>query len=298
MTRLASYQYAFAALLLACWPVWPWYVTATLDGSNDFAGLLAAVTVGVVSWLGGDSQRNSEHQNKDAPDAQMLAVHRTSLVSTAHSLGLPALALLGYMLASIVGVPSAFRAAFASLAIAALLSRWRFGTYLYLPIFALCLLALPLAASIQFYLGYPLRILAGYLSVALLQLNGLHVLLEGTLINWHGQFVAIDAPCSGVKMMWSSLYLSYTLAALYRLSSLRTMLVIMLAVAIVICANALRAAALFYTETGLVALPSWTHSAIGMVCFAFALGLIGYGIGVINNWQIGNHSVKKLGRYL
>lgn len=266
--RISMYPVLFAALLVACWPVWPWYLTATLDGSNDYAGLLAAATVGLVAWYSGETKQ----------------------MPTARGLCLPALALIGFGIASLAGVPNALRATLAGLAIAAMLSSWRFGTMLYLPLLALCLLALPLAASIQFYLGYPLRVLAGNFSVLLLQMNGLHVVLEGTLLNWQGQLIAIDAPCSGVKMMWSSMYLSYTLAALSRLSSLRTMLVMLFTVFAVVCANGLRAAALFYTETGIVALPDWAHSAIGVVCFTLALGAIVYAMGQAKHWQMRSYA--------
>jgi exosortase len=248
----------FLALLLACWPVWPWYVTASMDASNDYAGLLAASTVAWLAWRGEPGRAN---------DLSLFALF-----------SLPMLLLVAYLVATLAGLPLALRAALAMLSVAAFLSRWRFGRAVYLPLFALSLLALPLAASLQFYLGYPLRVIAGSISAALLQANGFAVVREGTLLNWHGQLLAIDAPCSGVKMLWAALYLSYCLAAFYRLSTWRTLLAIWCAVVIVVLGNALRAAALFYSEGGLVKLPdgiqSWSHSGIGMMSFIAVMSLI------------------------
>lgn len=211
-------------------------------------------------------------QNTLAPDG---------LASSAHPLALPAnplllasLLLLAYLLATLAGLSPALRAIPGVLALAALASVGCFGRRLHLPLFALSLLALPLAASLQFYLGYPLRVLAGSVSVILLQLNGIAVLREGTLLNWGGQLISIDAPCSGVKMLWAAMYLTYTLAALHGLSVSKTMAAIALAVCTVVIANAVRAAALFYTESGIIHLPAWAHGVIGVIVFVAAASVI------------------------
>ncbi|WP_034923523.1 archaeosortase/exosortase family protein, partial [Candidatus Accumulibacter vicinus] len=67
--------------------------------------------------------------------------------------------------------------------------------------------------SLQFYGGYPLRVLAGSLAVALLQLNGLAVERAGAVLLWDGRQIAIDAPCSGLRMLWAGAYLMAAAAA-------------------------------------------------------------------------------------
>jgi exosortase/archaeosortase family protein len=82
--------------------------------------------------------------------------------------------------------------------------------------------------------------------------------------------VAIDAPCSGVRMLWSAILTAFALAAVLRLPASRTVALAAAASATVVLANGVRAAALFLPETGAVLLPPWTHAAIGVVTFAGA----------------------------
>jgi exosortase/archaeosortase family protein len=114
--------------------------------------------------------------------------------------------------------------------------------------------------------------------VAMLRMNGIAVAREGAMLAWNGQLIAIDAPCSGVKMLWAGLYLACALAASYRLPAVRTMAAVALACAVVVAANAVRAAALFHTEAGLLQLPPWSHQASGVVCFIAAALVILMGV--------------------
>ena len=69
------------------------------------------------------------------------------------------------------------------------------------PVLGLSLLSLPLLASLQFYAGYPLRVVTAEASRWLLppasasQRSGASLLVNG-------QLVIVDAPCSGVQMLW------------------------------------------------------------------------------------------------
>ncbi len=265
-------RWLLPAVLAALWPVWRWYVAGTLDGSNDGWGLLAAATAIALCWRARQAQLLSEAGNG----------HHDALGWPAWPLALPLLFLLAYLLATLAGLSPALRAVPAVLALAALASLACFGRRVHLPLFALSLLALPLAASLQFYLGYPLRVVAGSLSALLLQLNGLAVVREGTLLRFGEQVIAIDAPCSGVKMLWAAMYLTYTLAALRGLGSRQTVLAIASALAIVVLGNGVRAAALFYTESGLLHLPPWAHATTGTLVFAACAILI---IGTLSRLQ-------------
>ncbi len=238
------------ALCIAFWPVWIWFAAGSMDASNDYSGLLAAATVLAVLWW--------------APAAQPIA----------RPLVLPATLLVLYAMATAAGLAPSGGALLAVSALAALASAWRLGRRMDAALLALCMLALPLAASLQFYCGYPLRIVAGSLSAALLRMNGIAVVREGAMLAWDGQLIAIDAPCSGVKMLWAGLYLACALAASYRLPAWRTLAALVMAGAVVVAANAIRAAALFHIEAGLLILPPWAHEATGVACFiAAAMGI-------------------------
>ena len=245
-----SYPLLMAALCAALWPVWGWFAAGSLDASNDYTGLLAAANAVVMLWR--------------APAAPPVT----------QPLALPAALLALYAAATAAGVAPGTASPLAALALASLASAWRLGRRMDAALLALCVLALPLAASLQFYCGYPLRVVAGELSAALLRMSGIGVVREGAMLAWDGQLIAIDAPCSGVKMLWAGLYLACALAASYRLPAWRTLAALLLAGVAVVAANGLRAAALFHTETGLVVLPPWAHQGSGVVCFiAAALGI-------------------------
>lgn len=235
-----------AAMSVAFWPVWSWYAAASADASNDATCLLAGATAIAMLWR--------------APTARPIRL----------ALALPAGLLAAYAVGAAIGVAPALGALLAALAMAALASAMRLGRRMDGPLLALCVLALPIAAGLQFYCGYPLRVVAGELAVTMLRMNGLAVVREGAMLAWDGQLIAIDAPCSGVKMLWAGLYLACALAASWRLSLARTLAAAALAGLVVVGANAVRAAALFHTEAGLLILPAWTHQAIGVVCFIAA----------------------------
>lgn len=246
-----AFPLLLSGMCIAFWPVWIWFARGTADGSNDSAGLLAAATAVAIVWR--------------APVVTQLA----------YPLALPAVLLAIYALATAAGVPAAACALPAALALAALASAFRLGRRIDIALLSLCLLALPLAASLQFYFGYPLRVVAGTLSVALLRMNGITVVRDGAMLAWDGQLISIDAPCSGVKMLWAGMYLACALAASYRLNTARTLAALAMAGGVIVAANAVRAAALFYLESGLIRLPSWGHQATGIGCFiAAALGVL------------------------
>jgi len=262
----------FAWLAIACWPILVWYGRGSVDGSNDPWGLLALATVALALWRAGPA----------APPARPLA--------------LPTGLLVLYLAATLAGLPVSLRAALAALAMAALGSAWRRGRRLDLPLAALALLALPLTASLQFYLGYPLRVVSGWLAVALLQFNGLAVALEGAVLLWDGRQIAIDAPCSGVRMLWAGAYLMAASAALFRFTSRQTLFAAALTLALVVAANAVRAASLFYLESGLLALPAWAHEAAGMSVFLAAGLLIVRSLYRLNQTRPGEPKCRRIPR--
>ena len=116
---------------------------------------------------------------------------------------LPAtLALLAYA-ASFPFVPPLASALLAFAALGFSWSLWRHGTPFRPWTLGLALLGLPMAASLQFYLGYPMRVASGAVALVLLRLSGIPVVREGVYLRWGGELVMIDAPCSGIRMLWA-----------------------------------------------------------------------------------------------
>lgn len=240
------------ALAISVWPVWQWMGLRFADGSGDMWELLAAATALAVM----------------VRDRSAMSRHIAPV-----SLLLPMTFLLAYA-ASYNYLSPLPRGLLAMAALGTTISPLWLGKRVDIALCGLLLICLPVMASLNFYLGYPLRVAAGTIAEALLQMNGIAAVREGAQLQWSGQIVAIDAPCSGVKMLWTGAYLSLSLSALMRLSNLRTLALMAASAAVVILANAFRATSLFYVEAGLLAAPKLFHDAIGLVMFAFAAATV------------------------
>lgn len=236
-----------ALQVLALWPLGPWYVARMTDGSDEPWGVLALLTALLLP-------------SAAAREAGTLAV--------------PSVAMLLYA-AAFPFCPPLLRAALGFAALGTLWSLWRHGTPWHVPTLGLFLLALPWLASLQFYLGYPLRVAAGSLAVGLLRLSGFAVVREGVTLVWGSQSLLIDAPCSGVRMLWGGFYLTLVLCALNGLRARRCLGAVVLAAPVIVVGNGVRSAALFFTEARVITLPSWTHEGVGLAAFALvALALL------------------------
>ena len=180
---------------------------------------------------------------------------------------LPASLVLVYAVAYPFVLPLV-RACLAMTALGCTLSVWRFGRRFHPGLLGLMYLSLPVVPTLQFYGGYPLRALVAGAVAPLLRLGGYAVVQEGACLNWAGRLIWVDAPCSGVRMLWVGLFLACALACLYGLRPAATLLTIAAACVAIISGNVLRAAALFYVEAGVVEAPAWAHEYVGVVAFA------------------------------
>jgi exosortase/archaeosortase family protein len=256
--RLIMAESLLAVELAALWPVWRWYIHRLSDQSDEAWGVVALITAVLFVF------RRKPDAIFPGPDGE----HGTREPFSS-ALWLPAALLLCYAISYHFLSPLP-RAAIAMTAIAATISAIRFGQRLHFGVWGLLLLALPVVASLQFYLGFPMRAFIARLAAPMLQVNGFAVVAEGASLNWNGDPILIDAPCSGVKMLWTGFYLTFTLACYYKLNAKRTALACMAAFAAIIIGNTFRAAALFYVESGALSLPlpGWTHEGVGVVIFA------------------------------
>jgi exosortase len=243
----------------ALWPIWLWYARRSADGSDEPWGLLALVAVLLFAYI---ERRHLREQSR--PILLAFAAGLT-LLGASVTPWAPALLRAG------LGVTAL------SLSFAALHDRSR----PLLPLWAMLLLSLPVVASLQFYLGYPLRALTAWCSAALLRLGGLDVEQAGTTLSWLGRTVLVDAPCSGVHMLWVGLFFSALLSYLLRASAARLALNMLGAVVLVLAGNVLRNTLLFMKEAEIVALPKWTHAATGVLVFLLTALLI----AALTNWR-------------
>lgn len=142
------------------------------------------------------------------------------------------------------------------------------------PAFALALLAVPMLPTLDILAAAPLRRMSAVLTAGLLRLNGIGVTLEGVALQWHGRELLFDGPCSGVRMLWALLVLASLAGVVLRVPPLRFALLMAGAVAVAIMGNALRAASLFYVESGFVPMLAGPvgHEAVGLAAFALVAG--------------------------
>lgn len=238
------------AQLVAFWPVWRWYAARVGDSTDQMWGLLALGTTLLFVF---------SKKAADVPE---------------RSLTIPTLVVVLYVVTYPV-LPPLVRAGIAFTSIAVTVSLIRFAKPLHPGVLGLLWLSLPLVPSLQFYLGYPLRMLVASLAAPILRLGGFAVVQEGTCLNWAGQLIWIDAPCSGVRMLWVGLYLTFALVCFYELNILRTVLLLIAAFVAIIVGNVFRAVALFYFESGVFPMPAWAHDYTGLVAFALvATGIV------------------------
>ncbi len=257
LTRLVSSDgFLVVIQLAALWSLWNWLGTR-LVGSGGLAWeMLPLVSVVFFAWA-----------NRPAEHTQLRA---SSLILAAITLGI-------YSISTIVAAPF-IQAMIGMVSLTFVISRLRFGTTFHPGVFTLLVLCLPVTDSLNFYLGYPMRAFVGEATVYLLNLQGLIVYREGVNLHFGHLLIAIDAPCSGIKMLWFGILLAANLSFLFRLSVRMFLPVLVTAFALIVLGNVMRASALFYIEGGLIEAPAWMqmHSAVGVVAFAFTSVSIGF----------------------
>jgi len=236
-----------AALAVALWPHWSWMARRLTDGSDEPWGVLALITVIVLvarEWRG------------------LAMPSRAALLAIA-TLALAAAAARWW-------VPPLIAAAIAMTALATFLVAARRDRPA-APLATLLLLALPVIASLQFYCGYPLRLVTATLAAPVLRALGFAVEAAGAAFAYDGGLVLVDPPCAGIGMLWVGAYTAALLSYLGKASALRTLANGGVAAACVFVANVVRNVLLFIAEATGLPVPEWTHSFVGLVTFGLAL---------------------------
>jgi exosortase/archaeosortase family protein len=255
--RLAAIDW-LALHTLALWPHGAYLIERAFDGSDDPLGLLALIAL--AAWV---------------------AWRRQHLRLSPH---------LGWLCVSIAlalvangawwaGAPALLASLLAAASLSGALLAWWPAERARLPLAGLVVLALPWIASLQFYLGYPLRVLTAQLSAWALQLGGLDAVRSGASMLVQGRLVIVDAPCSGVQMGWLAYFVACVAAATSGCSDRAFVRRAPLIGALVLLGNVVRNSVLVVLEARPHGLsPGW-HEAIGLavlaaVCVA-VLALVG-----------------------
>ena len=231
---------------MAFWPVAKWYFLRTSQSPEELSGLVAIfIAIFFVA-----SQRS--RRDIDFTDRSFYA----------HALALIICYALAYHF-----VPPMIRAALALTALTRIVSSLFLKRKFHAGLWILLGLSLPVIPSLQFYLGYPLRAAVAQIALPLISMAGFAVTREGACFHFGEQLIWIDAPCSGIQMLWAGLLLAAACSCFKNLDSLRTAFVLSAACIMAVFANAVRSAALFFIEAHIVKAPAWFHEGIGILVF-------------------------------
>jgi exosortase/archaeosortase family protein len=242
----------------ALWPHGAWLARRVQDGSDEPLGLAALALL------------------------LMLLAARSHLLRIAPRTGWLAASALLTLVANtaLLAAPPLLCALFAALALAAALMAWLPARGPRAPLAGLVVLALPLISSLQYYGGYPLRVLTAQLSAWALEFAGIAAERAGTSMLVRGQLVIVDAPCSGVQMVWMAYFCACAVAALTALRDGDFLRRLPAIGALVLVGNVLRNSLLVALESRPQGLGEMLHQGIGlavlaMVCAAVAVTMKG-----------------------
>lgn len=235
-----------AVVLAALWPVWSWSVDRFRDGSDEPWGVLAIAALAVLLV-----------RDRGA----FTGAPRTCWLVTASAATCAAVVAAGWL-------PALMRGVLASLAVIAALIAVRRRRSPILAYLTLALLSLPLLSSLQFYLGYPLRVVTAAASAVLLAAAGFDAQRTGSALSVDGALVIVDAPCAGIHMAWAAYFTASIAGAWLRQSSRDYLLRTACVGPIVLIINVLRNTVLVAFESRPAGLSDLWHESTGAVAFA------------------------------
>lgn len=257
-------RFALGLQALAFWPAWRWYVLRLGDSGEEAWGMAAILGAALVMFKGRGAGKDLAGRSDATGRIGLAPVLATCLYAVTYPF-----------------LPPLPRAVIALAAMGCLLPSLGMGRAAILHGVGFLLLSLPVMPSLQFYLGYPLRVASGETAARLINLAGFPVIRDGTLLTWRDHAVFIDAPCSGVKMLWAGMVLALALSALRGLGARGTLAMGAAAFGAVALGNVLRTTALFFLETGVVRGPAWAHSGVGVMAFVAAAGFMTWAAGAV-----------------
>ncbi|MDP9899681.1 exosortase Q [Variovorax ginsengisoli] len=240
---------------VALMPTWLWMAARLRDGSDDPLGLLALATLALlVGRLRGELRASPRL-------GWLVTATFGTLVATVLRIGPGALSAWPPLATGLLAV----------LAMACGLLAFLPRRVAPAPVLGLAVLALPLLSSLQFYAGYPLRVVTAEASRWLL-MPGFTVSREGSTLLVDGRLVIVDAPCSGVQMVWLG-YFTACAVALWAGRDNRGFLARLPAVGLLVLAgNIVRNSVLVALEGAGLQPPAVLHQVLGLALLALVCG--------------------------
>jgi exosortase/archaeosortase family protein len=105
---------------------------------------------------------------------------------------------------------------------------------------------------------------------------GFSVERSGASLMVDGQLVIVDAPCSGVQMLWLAYFTACVVALWAGRSSTRFLARLPAVSVLVLAGNVVRNALLVALEAGGTRLPAWAHDAVGLAVLAAVCAAIAW----------------------
>lgn len=215
-------------LLVAFWHSLYWFITRTADNSDEPWGLISLATVFILVILSWNRKSSFFNAGKLVPVCVVLV----SLYCVCFAM-----------------VPPLVRCLIAVCAAGVVLwTRCIPGRRNALALFGFLILSSPVLASLQFFVGFPLRLLITNITAAIMQFSGTAVAVAGTSFEHQNQLILVDSPCSGINMLWAGLYFCFVICWTKQLSALRSVLLLCFSVIGVLFTNVARATIMVYIE--------------------------------------------------
>ena len=261
----------------ALWPHGVWMARRVQDGSDDPLGLVALAVLALLLWRMALRLRLSPQVGWLAVAAGLTAAANVALLALPSLLCalLAALALSAGLMAwlpspqaAAAAVPRSSATTSATAATTAATTIATTPSVPRAPMVGLLVLALPLVSSLQYYGGYPLRVLTAQLSAWGLQAVGIAAERSGASMLVRGQLVIVDAPCSGVQMAWMAYFCACAWAALTSLRDGAFLKRLPFIGLLVLLGNVLRNSVLVALESRPQGLDAALHQAIGVTALA------------------------------
>ncbi|MDZ4833343.1 MAG: exosortase/archaeosortase family protein [Candidatus Melainabacteria bacterium] len=256
MAKLKLVPIELVLLLVAFWHSVHWFVVRTADISDEPWGLVSLATVACFIAASWNSKKS---------------------IFSSKQLTVVAVVLMAVYSFSFLVMPPLVRCLIALLTFGVVVwSRTLPEKRNLIALFGLLILSSPLIASLQFFVGFPLRVLVTNVSAAVIQGAGVALSVTGTTFEHQGRMILVDSPCSGINMLWSGFYLCFVLCWIKRLSVFRSLLLCAITFSGVVATNVGRTATLVFVDILNAAgrkFPEFTHDAVGTASFV-SLALI------------------------
>ncbi len=241
-----------AFVAAAAWPSIAWAAQRLGDGSDDPLGIVALVALLVAVWCGRKRFDSSPRVGASVAAAGLMLIANAPVAS----------------------MPDLLRALSSIAALVASLAAIAERDEPIAPYAGLALLALPLLSSLQFYAGFPLRVVTAEASRWLLMANGSDVEREGSALTVDGHLVLVDAPCSGVQMAWVAYFAACVACLLFRVGNRGFFARLPIVGATVLAGNIVRNTVLVAFEASARPLPPWLHDAAGLAVLTVVCGVV------------------------